>query len=304
MSLVALLCLALLWTGTALLLAQLRWCHRPRLVVRLARFTPQRRTTPTAASAGLLSMGSFRDVMGPLARAGGERITRLLGVAESLDVRLRRIGSPLDATSFRLRQLAWAGAAVVAALAAGLALGAPALWTLGGALTAPLLVFLVLEQQVLAASNRRRERTFTELPVVTEQLGMLLGAGYSLGGALARVAARSSGATADDLRQVGNRVRQGLTEVEALREWADLLDLEELHRLVGVLALNQETGDIGQLIADEARTMRREAQRRMVELIERRAQAVWIPVTVATLVPGVMLMAVPFIGAMSAWSAF
>ena len=176
------LCLALLWTGTALLLAQLRWCHRPRLVVRLARFTPQRRTTPAAASAGLLSMGSFRDVMGPLARAGGERITRLLGVAESLDVRLRRIGSPLDATSFRLRQLAWAGAAVVAALAAGLALGVPALWTLGGAWPLPLLVFLVLEQQVLAASNRRRERTFTELPVVTEQLGMLLGAGYSLGG--------------------------------------------------------------------------------------------------------------------------
>jgi hypothetical protein len=29
---------------------------------------------------------------------------------------------------------------------------------------------------------------------------------------------------------------------------------------------------------------------------------VWNPVTVATLVPGVMLMAVPFIGAMQSWS--
>ena len=248
-------------------------------------------------------MGSFRDVIGPLARAGGERVTRLLGVAESLDLRLRRIDSPLDATSFRLRQLAWAAAAVVAVLTGGVAAGLPALWTLGGAMAAPLFVFLVLEQQVLAASNRRRERTFTELPVITEQLGMLLGAGYSLGGALARVAARSSGATANDLRQVGNRVRQGLTEVEALREWADLVDVEELHRLVGVLALNQETGDIGQLITDEARGMRKEAQRRTIELVERRAQAVWIPVTVATLVPGVMLMAVPFIGAMRSWSS-
>ena len=98
-------------------------------------------------------------------------------------------------------------------------------------------------------------------------------------------------------------MRQGLTEVEALREWADLVDVEELHRLVGVLALHQETGDIGQLITDEARAMRKEAQRRMVEPIERRAQLVWIPVTVATLVPGVMLMAVPFIGAMQTWSA-
>ena len=49
--------------------------------------------------------------------------------------------------------------------------------------------------------------------------------------------------------------------------------------------------------------MRREAQRRLVETIERRAQLVWIPVTVATLVPGVLLMAVPFLAAMQTWSA-
>jgi tight adherence protein C len=39
-------------------------------------------------------------------------------------------------------------------------------------------------------------------------------------------------------------------------------------------------------------------QREQVELIERRAQQVWIPVTVATLLPGVIFMAVPFVDAM------
>ena len=138
---------------------------------------------------------------------------------------------------------------------------------------------------------------------MAEQIGMLLAAGYSLGSALARISARSGGVCGADLRQVGNRVRQGLSDTEALREWADLADVEELHRFVLVLQLQQEAGDLGRLISDEARAMRREAQRRLVETIERRAQLVWIPVTVATLLPGVLLMAVPFLAAMQTWSA-
>jgi hypothetical protein len=38
--------------------------------------------------------------------------------------------------------------------------------------------------------------------------------------------------------------------------------------------------------------------RHTIEAIERRAQQVWVPVTVATLVPGVMLLAVPFLSAL------
>ena len=36
-----------------------------------------------------------------------------------------------------------------------------------------------------------------------------------------------------------------------------------------------------------------------METIERREQMVWIPVTVATLVPGVVFLVVPFIHALS-----
>ena len=36
----------------------------------------------------------------------------------------------------------------------------------------------------------------------------------------------------------------------------------------------------------------------LIETIERRGQQVWIPVTVATLVPGVIFLAVPFVEAM------
>jgi hypothetical protein len=86
--------------------------------------------------------------------------------------------------------------------------------------------------------------------------------------------------------------------VAALREWSDLVQVDAVERLVGVLSLNAESGDLGSLIADEARAIRADAHRELLETIERRSQQVWIPVTVATLVPGVLFMAVPFVEAM------
>jgi hypothetical protein len=52
------------------------------------------------------------------------------------------------------------------------------------------------------------------------------------------------------------------------------------------------------LITEESRSIRREVQRELIEAVERRNQQVWIPVTVAALVPGVLLMAVPFVEAL------
>jgi Flp pilus assembly protein TadB len=173
------------------------------------------------------------------------------------------------------------------------------LFLLGG----PLLGFLLLEQQLASASERWKRRIFLELPVVSEQLGMLMGASFSLGAALNRIAARGTGACAQDLAIVCGRIRQGLTEVEALREWAAVADVDALNRLVGVLALNRQAGDLGRLIAEEARSIRRDVQRELIEQIERRSQQVWVPVTVATLVPGAMLLAVPFIEALRLFSS-
>jgi Flp pilus assembly protein TadB len=189
---------------------------------------------------------------------------------------------------------------IVVGLATVARLPAPALVVLG--LATPLAVFLALEQQVAVASERRQRRIFLELPVVTEQLGMLLSAGYSLAGALSRLAERGNGVCAEELRLVVARTRQGLTEVQALREWSTLADVEALDRLVSVLSLNREAGNLGLLIAQEARAVRREAHRDLLASIERKNLQVWIPVTVAALVPGVMLVAVPFIDALETFS--
>jgi Flp pilus assembly protein TadB len=285
-----------LFAGSTLLLSELRWFRRRPLVDRLAPYVPGGHAAQRRGA--IMSAASFGQVIGPLARAIGEAGARAFGVTEALALRLERVHSPLDVTGFRVRQLAWSGAGLVggALVAAALGLGGALglLFVVGGAV----LAFLVVEQRLAAESARWQRRIFLELPVVAEQLGMLIGAGYSLGAALARLGSRGKGACGRDLVRVTGRIRQGLTDVEALREWAAVVNVDALDRLVSVLALNRQAGDLGRLIGDEARSIRRDVHRELVETIERRGQQVWIPVTVATLVPGVIFLAVPFIEAL------
>lgn len=285
-----------LFGGLVLVLAELPWFRRPRLVDRLAPYVPT--ATRPDRRAPVLSAASFRDLAAPLARDLGDRLARLFGVGESLAARLDRVGSPLDSQGFRLRQLGWSVAAFAGAAMACFALTPPPVLALLALLGTPLLAFLLLEQQLASASADRQQRTLYELPVVAEQLGMLVSAGYSLGSAIDRVGRRGSGACAEDLRRVSARIRHGLSESAALQEWATRADVEALDRLVAVLALNREATDLGRLIGDEARSIRQEVHRQLLEAIERRSQQVWIPVTVATLVPGVLFLAVPFLEAM------
>ncbi len=288
----------LVWAGATLLIGELRAVQRPSLAQRLRPYGRGSLGRPTP----LVDFQSWRDVIGPLCSAVGARIARAFGVNEDVGARLDRLHLPMDVTTFRVRQIGWATAAL-AASAALVALSQPPvavafLFLLGG----PTLAFLVIEQQLGAASARWQRRVFLELPIVTEQLAMLVTAGFSLGAALNRVAERGRGVCATDLRRVCGRARQGLSEIDALREWSARAKVPALDRIIPVLALSEDTGDLGRLMSEEARAIRAEVHRELVATIERRGQQVWIPVTVATLIPGVIFLAVPFIEALRIFS--
>jgi Flp pilus assembly protein TadB len=241
---------------------------------------------------------SFGEVVGPVAAGIGERLSRLFGVTEELGRRLDRIGSPLDVTAFRVRQVGRSAVALGVAVLAVVAIRPPLALVPLLVIGLPLLVFLLSEQQVARASSARQRRLENELPVVAEQLAMLMSSGFSLGAALNRLAQRGSGVAAEDLRVVTGRIRQGLSESRALAEWADLAQVPALDRLVAVLARNRETTGLARLISDEAKGIRNDAHRRLIDTMETRSQQVWIPVTVATLVPGVIFLTIPFIEAL------
>lgn len=288
----------LFFVGSTLLLSEIRWFRTRSLAAMITPYVPGGRRTRASE---LFSVESFGELLRPAVQAVGGLAAKLFGVSEELPRRLRRVHWDMDAAGFRLRQMGWALVAMAAAALVVFTLGLPGPLVVMALLGSPILAFLVVEQQLANASDRWKHRVFQELPIVAEQIAMLLGSGYSLGAALNRIAERGNGATATDLKRVVGRVRQGASEGEALREWSELLDVDQVRRLVSVLSLNKEAGDLGSMVATEARTTRAEAHRALLESIERKNQQVWIPVTLATLVPGVILMAIPFFDALSSF---
>jgi tight adherence protein C len=290
-----------MWAGATLVLSRVRWFSRRPLADRVRLYLPGA-PAPAPAST-LLSSTSLVDAFGPVARAFGERVARIFGVSEPLATRLLRTHSGFDATAFRLRQLGWSVAGLGAATLLVVAVRPPPAAALAVLLAVPLLTFLALEQQVSSASAAWQRRLFLELPVVAEQLGLLLSSGFSLTGALNRIAVRGTGVCAADLRRVGARVRQGVDVDVALREWAALARVPALDRLVPVFGLHRDAADLGRLLSEEARAIRRDVHRELIQLVGRRGQQVWVPVTVATLVPGAIFLAVPFMEALRTFSS-
>ncbi|UDY35794.1 type II secretion system F family protein [Dermatobacter hominis] len=293
MSVVELVLLVLLGAGLAVVLGELRWFRRRPLAHRLRPYSPAGPATPAPTPS------SPAAVLLPLVDQALDRAASALGIGDDLGTRLARADVGTDPAAFRIRQVVHgliglaAGAALALALRPGGVLAAVLVVGL------PVLCVLADEQRL---SNRIAQRSHVlqlELPVVAEQLGILIDAGSSLPAALARIADRGRGAAAADLRRVVLRIRRGASEAEALAEWADRTDVGAVRRLVAVLSLHREAGDLGRLISAEARAIRAETHRELVERIERRSQLVWIPVTVATLVPGLLFLAVPFVSALA-----
>lgn len=290
-----------LWAGTSLLLSVTRWSRRPGLVRRLDPYRPA--SSGAGTTTGRSAAGSLRDVLTAVATDLGESTAQLAGFGRDTERRLDRIHATTTVGELRTRQVVWAITALALGGTTAMALSLPGPAASLVVVSAPLIGFLLPEQQLEAAGVRRRDRLVAELPVVAEQLGMLLATGHSLTGAIGRIGERGNGVAADDLRRVAHRIRQGLTEHAALTEWAERVDDAALHRLVAVLALHRQAGDLGRLIGEEARAMRLESHRALLETIERRSQQVWIPVTVAALVPGLLFLSVPFVEALRRFGA-
>lgn len=224
---------------------------------------------------------------------------------EDADLASRLSAADLGRTpsSFRARQLGGAvGALAACATALGL-VGASAAFALGGALAAAGATYGICEQRLSAHGAARRSQITEELPIVAEHIGMLLASGMSLTGALGAAAQRGEGICAAGLERVTGQVSGGISVEMALAEWADVAGSAEIRRFVGVLTLHSDATDIAALVADEVRSARMEAHRRLIERIERRNEQVWIPVTVAALVPGAVLLAIPFSDALRGYVA-
>lgn len=281
----------LLWCGAALVLSGLGPIRRPTLRSRLRPHLGAGHDQPGMP---------LRRRLAPWSLVIGEHLGHALRVTEPLERRLRRVHHRLDPGAFRFRQLghATAGLTVIGAVAAASPADVNPAVVFAAVLGTPIAVFAVHEQRLGELDRRRTRQVTRELPTVAEQLGMLLASGRSVGAAIAHLGTRGRGPLAEDLRQVTRRVQQGVDERTALQEWADLRRSTGIAHLVGVLTLAGETADLDHLVEQESDAIRAEAHRGLLADLERRSQQVWVPVTVATLLPGSLLLLVPFLDAL------
>lgn len=280
----------LLWTGTGLVLSSVGVVRRPALITRLR---PYLVAGPEEAAPTGRRLASLGLVV-------GDRLGRVLRSTEPLDRRLRRAHHCLDPAAFRFRQLSHSvlglGLAGVVLAALPIRLDPPIAAAL--VLLTPLAVFGAHEQALSGADRARTRRVVRELPILAEQMAMLLASGRSVSAAIAHLGDRGRGPGAADLRLVTRRVQQGVDERDALWEWAELRPTPGVTHLVSVLTLAREATDLDRLVDQEAATIRADAHRELLAELERRAQQVWVPVTVATLLPGSLLLLVPFLDAL------
>lgn len=275
--------------GTTVLLSYIPRVQRLSLVDRLG---PGLGTRPRASHRSAFSL--FYETLSD----GLASLVRALGITESVETRLRRAGLATSSEAFRTRQLSTAVVAATITLFFGLTSSGPRLLVVVLAFGALALAVLLFEQHLNTQVTKHQERLFRELPLLAEQLSTLLASGFSLGSSLGQIATSHSGSIGTQFARIRDHVHAGRTWEAELLDWAEMMQVNELQRLITVILLHHETTELSRLVSHEAMLLRQEAQRRRNEQIERQSQQVWIPITVATLVPGVIFLLIPFLHAL------
>lgn len=142
--------------------------------------------------------------------------------------------------------------------------------------------------------------TLTELVELTS---ILVNSGRSVNSALRRVAQDDAHPWSPHLRNVLSAADRGGIVGEELVKLANVVDVPNFERFAELVRLHVNTPELGQLLHAELSTLRRNRHLKLVETLEIRSQLVWIPVSIAILIPGTILLAIPLINSLKFFSA-
>ncbi len=147
-------------------------------------------------------------------------------------------------------------------------------------------------------ATKARRHSEQELYKLLSQLTNLLSSGYSLPAAIGRLAEGGPGIWRDHLLRLQLSLDHGVELAAALEQLAGRL---RTHRLARALTLLASAYRSHTAFAVCERLTEQEAESEYNRLLaegERRLQLVWIPVAIATLVPGILLLLAPMAGSL------
>jgi tight adherence protein C len=267
--------------GLVLALSRVVTMRRADLAVRVL---PYVRDLPTAARRPLgRPQGPFRAVFGPLLASAADGVERVLGGSASVRRRLERARLPMTVHDFRVEQVMWGLVALAATAvpAVVVSLRAPGR-------TVPLLVLcgvafafgvLVRENRLTAQVTARERAVMGEFPTLAELLALAVGAGEGPVAALDRVAERSHGEMAAELRAVLAEVRTGTPLATALDALAARTGLPAVARFAEAMAVAVDRGTpLAAVLHAQAADAREAGRRALIESGARREVLMMVPV--------------------------
>ncbi|KQV07611.1 type II secretion system F family protein [Leifsonia sp. Root112D2] len=235
-------------------------------------------------------------VLGPLAGALRDTVSRILGGNETVERRLRQARLPTTVEEFRGRQLTWAVLGLVTGILALVAVSpfrsVPPIAQMALPLVAAGCGFALKDWLLQRAAAARTRRIASEFPTVLEFLTLSLSAGEGVLDALRRISRTSSGELAHEFALVVAEVNTGVSLVQALKSVERRIDLAILSRCIDAIAGALEHGSpLAEVLRAQAQDAREESKRALLEIAGKKEVAMMVPL-VFLILPVTVLFAI------------
>ncbi len=258
--------------------------------VRLAdRIGPYLADTPRpsallAASGRTSSLGAAGRLLQPFLADAAHQIERIVGGTRSVRRRLDALASAQTVEEFRVEQVIWGVAGVVAGILGGVGLSLvggelSALALLVCAVTGAIVGVLGRDWWLSSQVRRREQQMLAEFPVVAELLALAVTAGEAPAAALDRVCRICRGELARELETALAEARAGAPLPVALQTLAERTTLEPLARFTDGLIIALERGTpLADVLRAQAADVREAGKRALLASGGRREIAMMVPV--------------------------
>ena len=271
--------------GFLLVVSRLRVIHRTPLAVRVLPYVQDvPRLSGSSPRTEAATSAAARGVLGPLLRAAGDAVEKVLGGAESVRRRVERADLGISVADFRVEQVLWGlgGFAVAASYGVLRALANPGASpgvAFGLCVVAFVLGVLARDSHLSTQAHRRERRIVEEFPAVAELLALAVAAGESPVTALERVVRRSGGELSTELGRVLAAVRTGEPVAAAFDRLASRTGLPVVARFAQGIAVAVERGTpLADVLHAQAADVREAGRRELIEVAARREVLMMVPV--------------------------